>query len=55
MKANAGTLVADDPHPNIASHPVLSWPYRHLRTVRPMSSALTKRIVLTAESHDRQE
>ena len=46
-------MVADDPHPNTASHPVLSWLYRHLRTLRPMSSTLTKRIVLTAAPRER--
>lgn len=53
VRMNSRTWCADDPYPNTASHPVLSWPYRHLRTLRPMSSALTKRIVLTAEARDR--
>lgn len=46
-------MYADDPHPYTVSHPVLSWPCRHLRTVCPMSSALTKRIVLTVEPKNR--
>ncbi|WP_081283961.1 Arm DNA-binding domain-containing protein [Stenotrophomonas maltophilia] len=37
----------------MALHPVLSWLYRHLRTVCAMSSAITKRIVLTSEPRDR--
>lgn len=34
----------DDPHSIKSSHLVLSWPYRHLLSVRSMSSALAKRI-----------
>lgn len=46
-------FITDDPHSNTASHPVLSWLYRHLRTTRPMSASLTKRIVVSAEPRDR--
>ncbi len=46
-------VVTDDPYPGIPSHSVLSWLYHHLRTIRLMSFALTKRIVLTAEPRDR--
>ncbi|HGM7335918.1 TPA: Arm DNA-binding domain-containing protein [Stenotrophomonas maltophilia] len=45
--------VKDDPHQNIPSHPVLSWRYRRLRTGCLMSTALTKRIVPTAEPRER--
>lgn len=46
-------MVAVNPCPITASHLVLSWSYGHLWILRLMSSALTKRIVLTAELRDR--